>query len=198
MDAFSYLVTFIGLIPALALTRVLGGLADLVQHDVGPALGRVRWSGLFVFWSMALVLYNAYEWWLIYGWRKTSPFSFWLFAFLLVKPSLLLFVARLLMPDVERGAEIDLQAHYFAVIRWVASLVAIYTLMDIPDSLLHGRENFERLGGIRYAGLVAGGVAVFLVPLLFTRRRWVHWLLFALGFGFSFLLQITFNTALIR
>ena len=64
--------------------------------------GRVRWSALFVLWSLALVLFNAYEWWLIFGWRGQGPYSFWLFAFLLVKPSLLLFVARLFIPDVER------------------------------------------------------------------------------------------------
>lgn len=198
MDAFSYLVTFIGLIPALALTRVLGGLADLVQHHVRPAPGRVRWSGLFVFWSLSLVLYNAYEWWLIYGWRKTSPIGFWLFAFMLVKPSLLLFVARLFMPGVEPGAEIDLGAHYFGVIRRVVPLVSLYVLMDIPDTLLHGRGHFERLGGARYAAVLVAWVAGLLVPLLFTRRRWVHWLLFGLGFGGAPLLQATCNTAVIR
>lgn len=198
MDAFSYLVTFIGLIPALALTRVLGGLADLVQHHVRPAPGRVRWSGLFVLWSLSLVLYNAYEWWLIYGWRKTSPISFWLFAFLLVKPSLLLFVARLFMPDVEPGAEIDLDAHYFGVVRWLVPLVSAYVLLDIPDTLLHGREQFERLGGFRYAAVLVAGVAALLVPLLFTRRRWIHWLLFGLGLGGALLLQVTYNMAVIR
>jgi hypothetical protein len=53
MDAFSYLVTFISLIPALALTRVLGGLADLVQYHVRPAASRARWSALFVLWSLS-------------------------------------------------------------------------------------------------------------------------------------------------
>jgi hypothetical protein len=51
----------------------------------------VRWSALLVLWSLALVLYNAYEWWLIYGWRQTSPIGFWLFAFLFVP---LLFTRR--------------------------------------------------------------------------------------------------------
>jgi hypothetical protein len=198
MDAFSYLVTFISLIPALALTRVLGGLADLVQHHVRPAAGRVRWSALFVLWSLSLVLYNAYEWWLIYGWRKTSPIGFWLFAFLLVKPSLLFFVGRLFMPDVEAGAEINLDEHYFSVIRWVVPLLCLYILLDIPDTLLHGREHFERLGGFRYVGVLFAGVAILLAPLLFTRRRWVHWLLFGLGFVGSLLIQVTFNTAAIR
>jgi len=198
MDAFSYLITFIALIPALALTRVLGGLADLVQHHLRAAAGRVRWSALFVAWALVLVLFNAYEWWLIYGWRDQGPYSFWLFAFLLVKPSILLFVARLFMPDVEPGAEIDLQAHYFSVIRWVVPLMGAYILLDIPDTLLHGREHFERLGGLRYAGVLVAWVALIYTPLLFTRRRWVHWLLFVLGFGMALLVQTLFNTAVIR
>ncbi|HEX8694401.1 MAG TPA: hypothetical protein VF746_18410 [Longimicrobium sp.] len=197
MDAFSYLVTFIALIPALALTRVLGGLADLVQHHLRPGSGRVRWSGLFVFWALSLVLFNAYEWWLLYGWRHQAPFGFWLFAFLLVKPSLLLFMARLFMPDVEPGTNIDLDTHYFGVVRWVVPLMALYILLDIPDTLLHRREHFARLGGVRYAGLLVGWIAVIYVPLLFTRRRRVHWLLLGLGFGVALLVQTIFNTAVI-
>jgi hypothetical protein len=115
-----------------------------------------------------------------------------------VKPSLLFFVARLFMPDVEPGAEIDLDAHYFSVVRWLVPLISLYILLDIPDTLLHGPEHFERLGGFRYVALLVAGVAILLVPLLFTRRRWAHWLLFGLGFVGSLLLQITFNTAAIR
>ena len=198
MDAFSYLITFIALIPALALTRVLGGLADLVQHHVRPAAGRVRWSALFVAWSLVLVLFNAYEWWLIYGWRGMGPYGFWTFAFLLVKPSILLFVARLFMPDVEPGVEIDLEAHYFSVIRWVVPLMSAYILLDIPDTLLHGRAHFERLGGIRYAAVLVAWVGLLYTPLMLTRRPWVHWLLFGLGFGMALLVQTIFNTAVIR
>lgn len=198
MEAFPYLATFIALIPALALTRVLGGLADLVQHHVRPAAGRVRWSALFVLWSLVLVLFNAYEWWLIYGWRNQAPFGFWLFAFLLVKPSLLLFAARLFMPDVEPGAEIDLDAHYFGVVRWIVPLMACYVLLDVPDTLLHGRDHFERLGGVRYAAFLVAWVVLLYLPLLFTRRRWVHWLLFVLGFGVALIAQATFQTAVIR
>ena len=198
MDAFSYLVTFIGLIPALALTRVLGGLADLVQHHVSPARGRVRWSGLFVLWAIVLVLFNAYEWWLIYGWRNQAPFRFWLFAFLLVKPSILLFLARLFMPDVEPGAEIDLEAHYYSVLRWVVPLTALYILLDIPDTLLHGRETFARLGGWRYAAVLVGWAAICYPPLLLTRNRVVHWLVLAIGLALALIVQTIFNTAVIR
>jgi hypothetical protein len=42
VDAFAYIVTFVGLIPALAQPRVPGGPADLVQHRLGAAPGRVR------------------------------------------------------------------------------------------------------------------------------------------------------------
>lgn len=197
MDAFSYLVTFVALIPALALTRVLGGLADLVQHHLRPVPGRVRWSGLFVLWSLALVLFNAWEWWVLWGWRHAAPYSFWIFAFLLVKPSLLLFVSRLFMPDVERGVDVDLDAHYFSVVRWVTPLVAAYVLLDIPDTLLHGVTNFERYGGWRYAGFLLAWVLVVYAPLLFTRRRWLHWLLFGLGFAVNLLAQAYFNSGVI-
>jgi hypothetical protein len=196
VDAFSYVATFIALIPALALTRLLGGLADLVQLHLGGER-RVRWSGLFLVWVFNLVLYNAYEWWLIYSWRSQAPFHFWIFAFLLVKPSILLFIARLWMPDVERDSRIDLEEHYFRVLRWVIPMLAAYVLLDIPDTLLHGVAHFESLGGLRYAGILLVWVLLLYPPLLLTRRRWVHWLVWTVGMGFFVILQLTLNTAAI-
>ena len=198
MDAFSYVVTFIALVPALALTRVLGGLADLVQHDIEKEGRGVRWSGLFVVWCLNLLLYNAYEWWLIFGWRNHSPFEFWIFAFLLVKPSILLFTARLLMPDVDPDATVDLDAHYFRVLPWVVPLLAAYVVLDIPDTLLHGLDHFRKLGGMRYVGSLVGWVVLLYPPFLLTRRRAVHWLVWVLGLGFFLVLQATLNTSSIR
>jgi hypothetical protein len=44
--------------------------------------------------------------------------------------------------------------------------MSLYIVLDIPDTLFHMREHFDRLGGFRYAALVAGTVALCLLPLL--------------------------------
>jgi hypothetical protein len=197
MEAFSYLTTFISLIPALAITYVLGGLADLVQHHVGRGTGRVRWSSIYLGWAVLLVLAIASEWWVLYGWHRHEAFNFWLFAFLLVKPCLLLFISRLFVPDLEPGADVDLEAHYFHVYRWTVPLYAAVMLLDIADTLLHGMDSYRRLGGLRYVAVIVGLALLFLTPLL-TRRRAYHravvglWLILIVG------LQLFFNTATIR
>lgn len=96
------------------------------------------------------------------------------------------------------ASSLDLDAHYFSVLRWVVPLMSIYILLDIPDTLLHGGGHFERLGGMRYAGVLVAWVALLYIPLLLTRRRWLHWLLFGLGLAVTLIAQVTFNTSVIR
>ena len=197
MDVFSYLTTFIGLIPALALARVLGGLADLVQHHLDPGPGRVKWSALFVGWSVLLLLGIAHDWWVTFGWAREAGYNYWLFAFLLLKPSIYLFMARLLMPDVKAGEEVDLEARYFHVYRWTTSLFVVLILLDIPDTLLHGVESYQKLGGARYLAAILA-MAAFSLTLLLTRRRGYH--LFVMGAWLAILVatQLVFGIETIR
>jgi hypothetical protein len=174
VDSFSYLVTFIALVPALALARGLGGAADLVYQALNDTPGRVRWSGLFVFFALGLVTTAAWEWWLLAGWADEGPFTFNTFQFLVLKPALLLFIARLFMPDVEAGTDVDLERHYFTVARWVYPLLAVLALLSLPATYLGVLDHFS-------PDEVASNTAVIAVwaticaSLGFTRRRAWHW-----------------------
>src|ERR1700683_1497698 len=176
LDPFSYLAPFIAIIPAIALAYIFGGLADLVQHQVTPRAGRVRWSVLYLAWTVILVLSIAYEWFVLCGGGQHGDFNFWFVSFLLVKPSLLLFMARLLIPTLERGTDVDLEAQYFQVYRWIVPLYAAWVLLDIPDTLLHtleGINSFQKYGGVRYVAVVVSLCSILLLaPLLSRNRTW--------------------------
>lgn len=174
MDPYSHLTTFIAIIPAFALSRVLGGAADLIQHNMDGTPGSVRWSWLFVLVSTQFVTSIALTWWILFNWHDEPPYSFTLFFFFLLAPSIYIVIARLLMPDLEPDAHVDLEQHYFTVARWIFSLFALVVVLDIVDTLLHGADRFEEVGGAIYA---AGNllVAAVFVSLGFVRHRAYHW-----------------------
>lgn len=174
MEAFSHLTAFLAIIPALALSRVLGGTADLLQHQLSDTPGRVRWSGLFVLTAVLLTVSIALTWWIAFNWHDEPPYPFALFCFFLIAPSTYLFVARLLIPDVEPGADVDLDRHYFAVARWVFPLLALTVLLDTVDTRLHGLDRFEEVRGVAYvAGNAVWAAALALLGL--ARQRAYHW-----------------------
>ena len=197
MDPFSYIVTFVALIPALALTWLLGGTADLVQHGLSKTPGRVTWSGLFIIAVVGAVFGIAFQWWIIYIWHDQGPYNFTTFAFLLVRPAVLLFIARLLIPDIEPNADVDLDGHYFAVIRWAAPLTAVYILLDLPDPLLHGPERFAELGGVWYAVFVVAWAALY-GSLGVVRSRRYHWIIASVLWGVFALSQVAFGTGVLE
>lgn len=174
MDSFSYIATFVALVPALALGRVLGGMADLVYHAFSDTPGRVRWSGLFVVVAAGLVTSVAWEWWLFSHWADEAPFSFNTFQFLLLKPALLLFVARLYMPEIEPGVDVDLERHYFTVARWVFPLIAVLALLNLVPTYLDVFEQFSRADVLSNTAVIVVWSAIC-ASMGFIRRNGWHW-----------------------
>lgn len=168
MDTFLYLVTFLSLIYGLALARILSGYADLVQTRE-----RVHWYGVHVFYGVAGLLYIALDWWILFGWREEATFTFYLFGFLLLKPSLLFFQVRLLMPDVEHGEPVDLEAHFFHIHRWYFGLGVAIALLDLPDTLLH-EDGWTRLTqlGTPYFLIQAITIGLYVIAARTQNRRY--------------------------
>jgi hypothetical protein len=174
MDSFSYLVTFIALVPALALARVLSGLADLIQHGLSETPGTVRWSGLYVLLAVGLITATSWEWWLLFNWRDEGAISFHWFQYLLIKPSILLVAARLLIPDIESTAHIDLEHHYFAVARWVFPLIAALPLLDLPPAYLGVVDHITPGDLLPYTAVLLS-FALVCASLGVVRRPSWHW-----------------------
>jgi hypothetical protein len=174
MEAFTYLTTFIALVPALALARVLSGLADLVQHSLSETPGRVRWSELFVVLAIGVTTATSWEWWLLFNWRDEADLTFYWFQFLLIKPSILLIVARLLLPDIQPTADVDLHHHYFIVARWVYPLFATIALLDLPAAHLSVIDQLDAGELLPYSVVVVVWSAIC-ASLGFVRRRAWHW-----------------------
>jgi hypothetical protein len=74
---------------------------------------RIYW--VHVIWIVNLFLYLVIARWIFYRWRDQQPWTFYLFLFVLISPTILYLASLLLFPregDVDTA--IDYKAHYYA------------------------------------------------------------------------------------
>src|SRR6266496_1756173 len=161
MAAFEYLSVLISIILALGMTRVLGGVGEMLQ-----ARSRRRIYWVHIVWIVNLFLYLVVAWWIFYRWRSQQPWTFFLFIFVLISPTILYLASLLLFPregDVDLA--IDYKTHYYANHRAFFILFALFTPVDIADSLLKGISHFLGLGPqyfissvLYFAGLMTAAI----------------------------------------
>jgi len=161
MDPFSYLSVLISIVLALGMTRVLAGVGDMLQ-----ARSRRRIYWVHAVWIVNLFLYLVVAWWIFYRWRNQQTWTFFLFVFVLISPTILYLASMLLFPR-EGGIDesIDYKTHYYANHRAFFALFSLFTPVDVVDSLLKGTRHFLELGpqytisGVLYfAGLVTAAI----------------------------------------
>lgn len=180
--SFPFLVTMATLVLGLAVARILGSLANLVEER-----RRVRFSSLFLVWAFILLFFLAFEWWEIYRWHQVTHFTFGHFIFLAVNSSLCFFVAALYVPRIPEEGAIDLRLHFLDMRKYIFPLMAIVALLDYPDTFLKGWDYFFSFGWDYHAGVSAS--AVILLACAFVKNERYLWVLAALAlaaFGFSY------------
>ena len=161
MGAFEYLSVLISIILALGMTRVLPGVGEMLQ-----ARSRRHIYWVHAIWIVNLFLYLVVAWWIFYRWRNQQPWTFFLFVFVLISPTILYLAALLLFPregDVDLA--MDYKTHYYANRRAFFILFGLFTPVDIVDSLLKGVPHFLTLGPayfissvLYFAGLLTAAI----------------------------------------
>ncbi|HST30952.1 MAG TPA: hypothetical protein VLK27_08970 [Chthoniobacterales bacterium] len=142
MDPFSYLSVLISIVLALGMTRVLAGVGEMLQARSRPRLYWVH--GL---WIANLFLYLVIAWWVFYRWRSQPQWTFFLFIFVLISPTLLYLASTLLFPrEVDLDERVDYKAHYYANHRAFFIILAIFGPIDVVDTLLKGIPHFLEQG----------------------------------------------------
>ena len=142
MDPFSYLSVLISIILALGMTRVLAGVGEMLQ-----ARSRRRIYWVHAAWVVNLFLFMLVAWWIFYRWRHQSPWTFFLFIFLLISPTILYLASLLLFPRKGQIDEsVDYKTHYYANHRAFFILFALFSPVDVVDTLLKGMPHFLAQG----------------------------------------------------
>jgi hypothetical protein len=142
MDPFSYLSVLISIILALGMTRVLAGVGEMLQ-----ARSRRRIYWVHAVWAVNLFIYLVVAWWLFYRWRNQQPWTFFLFVFVLISPTILYLTSLLLFPrDSAVDESVNYKTHFYANHRAFFIILALYGPVDVVDSLLKGVPHLFGLG----------------------------------------------------
>lgn len=168
MSPFEYLSVLISIVLALGMTRVLAGVGEMMQARTRE---RVYW--VHIVWIINLFLYLVLAWWIFYRWRNQEPWTFFLFLFVLISPTILFLASLLLFPPESMLDEFtDYKKHYYANHRAFFTVFAFFTPVDIADSLLKGIPHFLALGPQYYVSQVL--YLAGLVTAAITRNERYH------------------------
>jgi hypothetical protein len=150
MSAFEYLSVLISIILALGMTRVLAGVGEMLE---ARSHRRLYW--VHIIWTLNVFIYLVIAWWVFYRWRNEQTWTFFLFVFVLISPTILYLASLLLFPR-EGGVDesIDYKTHFYANHRAFFIIFALYAPVDLVDTLLKGIPHFFELGSLYIISLV--------------------------------------------
>src|SRR4051812_10700101 len=161
MDPFSYVCILTSIVAGLAVTRLVGGVGQLMQT-------RRRTPGYWVhaLWMVNTLITVIITWWVQYRWRSTEHWTLFLVLWLLVAPINLYLASALLFPNEQEGEPItSWRAHYFTHRRGFFLLIAGNFVIDLADSSLKGWDYFRSLGPVYFTPmalfLIFGLIAAF-------------------------------------
>lgn len=179
MDPFSYLSFLTSIVLGLGITHLLTGLGRVLQGRHGV---RLYWVHLV--WTLNVFLYQVLLWWILFRWNGPREWSFFLFLFLLLSPTITFLLSVLLFPDqVEIGT--DFRQHFFTNHRAFFALAAPLPLLDAADTLLKGWEHFQAQGMIYPVTILL----LFGLNVLASRTRSER---FHAGYAVFFMLYLLF------
>jgi len=182
MDPFEYLVVLTSIVLGLAVTRVIAGIGNIIQTR---AKKRTYW--VHIIWMVNLMLTITIVWWVAYRWRTEQHWTFFLFLWLLLTPTLLYLISALIFPDTDEAQLVtDWDVYYYQHHRDIFLLYALVFPIDLIDTLLKGFAHFRAQGP-----LYLGTMLLWLVLLLiaaFNRKRSFHAFLALLFLSYNMLL----------
>lgn len=142
MDPFGYLSILTSIVLGLGITRVLTGCGELLQVRDHT---RLYWVHLV--WALNLFLYLVLNWWILFRWHTQTQWTFFIFLFVLLSPTLGFLLAVVLFPQPMKDG-IDLKRHFYANRRWFFVLASLLAPVDALDTLLKGWDHFAAQGAL--------------------------------------------------
>ena len=153
LDLYLHVRVLIALILGLSVTRLVSGIAALVQHP-----GRYRIWPVHLCWVAWALLNVVTFWWWEFRLSFVPQWTFGLYAFVCVYASMYYFLSALLFPqdlDEYKGY----QDYFLSRRRWFFGFAALTEALDVIDTLIKGEAHLRSLG-LEY--LVATGAFVLL------------------------------------
>ena len=179
MDAFSFISIVPSIIVALGLTRLLTGIGKILERR---EKAHVYW--VHILWSVNVFLYMALNWWIMFRWEPTAIWTFPLFMFLMLTPTVSFLLSVILFPD-PFDEVMDFKDHFYQDNRRFFALAALLPPLDFMDTLLKGVPHLLDQGPLYM--LTIGLLTVLCVVAVFTKNQSYHKF-----FSIFFLIYVSF------
>jgi hypothetical protein len=139
-DIFPHIRIVMGMVIGLGVTRLLSGVARIVQH---PA--QYRLYAVHLAWVASVLLALVHFWWWEFGLYQIESWTFGTYAFIVSYAIVLFLLCALLFPDSMRDYA-SYEDYFYALRAWFFGLLAATYLLDVVDTLIKGEEHFARFG----------------------------------------------------
>jgi hypothetical protein len=93
-----------------------------------------------------LFLFLVVAWWIFYRWRSQQTWTFFLFIFVLISPTLLYLASVLLFPREGEVGSVNYKTHFYANHRAFFIVFGLFGPVDVVDTLLKGVPHFIAQG----------------------------------------------------
>ena len=139
-ELFPHIRIVMGMVIGLGITRLLMGVAGLIQHP-----NRNKPSTVHLLWVGSILVELVLFWWWEFALFQINSWSFGLFFFLIFYAVTLFLMAALLFPDniTEYAGYEDF---FLKRRKWFFGLLAATFVFDSIDTLIKGAEHWERFG----------------------------------------------------
>ena len=137
-DIFPHIRVVMGMVIGLGVTRLLSGVARIVQH---PA--QYRLYPVHLAWAASLLLALVHFWWWQIGLYQVENWTFGTYLFIIGYAIVLFLLCALLFPDSMQGYA-SYGDYFHARRAWFFGLLAVTYLLDVVDTLIKGEAHFSR------------------------------------------------------
>lgn len=163
MDLFSYILILTSVIYALAVAQILEGVSRLVQNPYP-----VRTFAPHTIWTINLFIFIFLVWWASWEFRDIE-WTFPMYAYMLIAPTLLYLASSLLIPQRLRDDRVDLELHFFRIRRLFLGAYLLGALAVMVDGNILSDEAIWHSGRIAHFVMIGAAIAGY-----FSESRRVH------------------------
>ncbi|OZI45981.1 hypothetical protein [Bordetella genomosp. 4] len=139
-DIYPHIRIVMGMVIGLGVTRLLSGVARIVQHPT-----QYRLYAIHLAWVASVLLMLVHFWWWEFGLYEVSHWTFDKYLFIIGYAIALFLLSALLFPDSMHGYE-SYRDFFYARRAWFFGLLAATYVFDVVDTLLKGEAHFARFG----------------------------------------------------
>jgi hypothetical protein len=136
-EIFPHVRIVMGMVIGLGVTRLLSGVARIVQHPRRTPVYAVHLG-----WTLSVLLMLVHFWWWEFGLYHVGEWTFGIYFFLISYSIALFLLCAFLFP--ESMADYSGYEDYFLSKRiWFFGILASTYLFDYADTLIKGRQHLE-------------------------------------------------------